>query len=64
MIAWKGQAKQTAAAALTGRGAWRRVACARGQGPVAQSVEQPAHNRSVPGSRPGGPIVRAFGGQQ
>ncbi len=33
-----------------------------GQGPIAQLVEQPAHNRSVPGSRPGGPIVRALKG--
>ena len=24
-------------------------------GPIAQLVEQPAHNRSVPGSNPGGP---------
>ena len=29
-------------------------------GPIAQSGEQPAHNRSVPGSNPGGPtkIIR------
>ena len=26
-------------------------------GPIAQLVEPPAHNRSVPGSSPGGPIV-------
>src|SRR5262245_56717081 len=32
------------------------------QGPIAQLVEQPAHNRSVPGSRPGGPIVRVLRG--
>src|SRR4030095_7350456 len=32
------------------------------QGPIAQLVEQPAHNRSVPGSRPGGPIVRVWRG--
>ncbi len=25
-------------------------------GPIAQLVELPAHNRSVPGSSPGGPI--------
>ncbi len=25
-------------------------------GPIAQLAEQPAHNRSVPGSNPGGPI--------
>lgn len=24
-------------------------------GPIAQLAEQPAHNRSVPGSNPGGP---------
>ena len=26
-------------------------------GPIAQLVEPPAHNRSVPGSRPGGPTT-------
>jgi hypothetical protein len=26
-------------------------------GPIAQLVEPPAHNRTVPGSRPGGPII-------
>ena len=25
------------------------------KGPIAQLAEQPAHNRSVPGSNPGGP---------
>ena len=29
-------------------------------GPIAQLVEQPAHNRSVPGSSPGGPIPTAI----
>ena len=29
---------------------------ATGLGPIAQLVEPPAHNRSVPGSIPGGPI--------
>jgi hypothetical protein len=27
------------------------------QGPIAQLVEPPAHNRSVPGSNPGGPTT-------
>ncbi|MDQ1286223.1 MAG: hypothetical protein QG663_1656, partial [Thermodesulfobacteriota bacterium] len=29
----------------------------RGRGPIAQLVELPAHNRSVPGSNPGGPTI-------
>ncbi len=27
-------------------------------GPIAQLAEQPAHNRSVPGSNPGGPTKK------
>ena len=29
-------------------------------GPIAQLVEPPAHNRKVPGSIPGGPTMKAF----
>jgi hypothetical protein len=29
-------------------------------GPIAQLEEPPAHNRSVPGSNPGGPIIRKW----
>ncbi|GAH25763.1 unnamed protein product [marine sediment metagenome] len=28
------------------------------KGPIAQLAEQPAHNRSVPGSNPGGPTKK------
>lgn len=31
------------------------------QGPVAQLAEPPAHNRLVPGSSPGGPILKGGG---
>lgn len=34
------------------------------RGPIAQLVEPPAHNRQVPGSRPGGPTTQASCGQQ
>lgn len=29
------------------------------KGPIAQLAEQPAHNRSVPGSNPGGPTKKS-----
>ena len=31
-------------------------------GPIAQRLEPPAHNRPVPGSNPGGPILRSMSG--
>ena len=30
------------------------------RGPIAQRLEPPAHNRSVPGSNPGGPTILLF----
>ena len=30
------------------------------EGPIAQLAEPPAHNRSVPGSNPGGPTILWF----
>src|SRR5204862_8253077 len=51
-------------------GDWRLVTATLWDGPIAQRLEPPAHNRPVPGSNPGGPIFalacdhgESFGGQ-